>query len=125
MMIEIPDRILKASSEQEVCLAVAFALFEERLLSLASAARVAGFSKAEFHAALLQRQETSSFADQQTATADGVLTQAQKTLKSGFDFDQILAEQRYEGPDRQSLKQSIKELDVQESVEEMLASLNS
>jgi hypothetical protein len=46
-------------------------------------------------------------------------------LKKGFDFEQILTGQHYKGPDKESLKQSIRELDIQEPIEELLVMLTS
>lgn len=131
MVIEIPDKILlEAHSEQKIRLEIAVALYEKGLLAMASAAQLAGISRIAFQTVLAERgiAQQRGYAAPDTVPdqlneSDIAFLQLSRPVQKGFDFDEILKKQGYSQPDKARLQQAIRELDVQEPLDEMLATL--
>lgn len=127
MVIEIPDKILlKKNAESEIRLAVAIALFQNGILAVEPAARLGGVSVDTFRKTLAERDKIPSQLpepEEISENGDVIFQHLAKPPKKGFDFEQIIKEQRYPGANKARVEQIIRELDIREPLDEMLATL--
>ncbi len=134
MVIEIPDNVLEKRSDPEIRIEVAIALFKKKLLPASVAADMAGISKQAFDQIIADRSATQekptypnhrhSTLPDQVSESEIIFGQLTKPIQTGFDFDAIVKRQGYKGPNKASLQKSIRALDVKESLEDLLASIN-
>jgi hypothetical protein len=127
MVIEIPDNLLSSTnSSEEIRRGVAIALFKSGLLPLKNAAKFLGISIAEFRK-LAQVNDSGEQEPQPKKkpdlSGDPILMAIAKPIKEKFDFDEIVREQGYKGPNRERFAQIVKELDIQEPIDDLLATL--
>jgi len=132
MVIEIPDNALEKRSDPEIRIEVAIVLFKKKLLPASVAADMAGISRQAFDQIITVRDSkqqkaaytTPKTLPDQVSESDSLFMQLTKPVQTGFDFDEIILRQGYKGPNKASLQQRIRDLDVQESLEDLLASIN-
>ena len=131
MVIEIPDKILlKKDVEPEVRLAIAVVLFNNGWLTLESAVRLSGSTRSAFEKAIAGKDAVhlpepgSGYLGRPPETDDFILAELAKPTKKGFDFESIVKEQGYLGPNKSRIGKIVRELDVQEPLAELLASLS-
>lgn len=127
MVVEIPDNLLKSKNTGgEIRQEVAIALYKAGLLPLKNAAKFLGISIAEFQK--LAQVNSSGEKERQPKkkpdlSGDPILLAMATSIKEKFDFDEIVKEQGYNGPNRERFAQIVKELDIQEPIEDLLATL--
>lgn len=133
MVIEIPDNVLEKRSEREIRTEVAVVLFTKKLLPASVAADMAGISRQAFDQIIIDRDSnqqklaaynTPKTLPGQVSESDFLFQQLTKPVQAGFDFESIVMRQGYKGPNKASLQESIRALDVQETLEDLLASIN-
>ncbi len=130
MVIEISDTFLQNKhAGREIRREIAIVLFQSGWLTLKSAADFLGVSVEAFRKAIAERESSALPApalpktEKPSPNGDAVFLHLAKPLKKGFDFEQIVKEQAYPGANKARLEQIVRELDVQEPLDEMLATL--
>ena len=130
MVIEIPDTfLLNKNAGREIRREIAIALFQTGWLTLKGAADFLGVSEEVFRKAIAEREisvlpaPALPKAGKPSPNGDAVFLHLAKPLKKGFDFGQIVKEQGYPGANKARLELIVHELDVQEPLDEMLATL--
>ncbi len=127
MVIEIPVNLLKTkNSGEEIRREVAIALYKTGLLPLKNAAKFLGVKADDFRKLAGNGEVEPIEKDKKRPdpNADAIFLELSKPMKEGFDFEQILKEQNYKGTSNARIRKLIKELDVQDDLDEMLATLS-
>ena len=126
MVIEIPVHLLNSKKTgEEIRREVAIALFKTGLLPLKNAAKFLGVKADDFRK-LAGNGEVQPIENAKKGSGpitDAILLELSTPMKEGFDFEQILKEQNYKGTSTARIRKLVKELDIKDDLEDMLATL--
>ena len=101
-------------------------ILTRQLLDSKNAAKFLGLNIAEFRKLVTNNDEVELLKNgkkRPDISDDPILLALAKPMKEKFDFDEIVKEQGYKGPDRARFAKIVRELDIREPIEELLATL--